>query len=76
MGYQIYFYLDKGVERVTFTNLLQNIPIHSLIFFRLMLLKGLILTIASRNVCNTGAVGGVCFKRRKALEGLFKIGYD
>ena len=39
-----------------------------------MLLKGLILSIASRNVCNTGAVGGVCFKKRKALEGLLKIG--
>ena len=32
--------------------------------------------ITHRNVCVTGAVGGICLKRQKALEGLLKISYD
>ena len=70
------FYRDKRVEEVGFTSLWQNIPIHSLIFLGSMFLKGLILTITRRNVCNTDAGGGVCLKRQKMLKGLLKIGYD
>ena len=49
------FYRDNEVERVAFTRVFQNIPIHALILSSSMLLKGLILTITSRNVCTTGA---------------------
>ena len=66
-GHQIDFYHDKGVERVAFTSLFKDIPIHSLI-----LLKGLISTITRRNVCNTGAVGGVCKSKAKSVGGAFK----
>ena len=52
----MYFYSDKGVEGVAFTSLFQNIPIHSLILFYVV--EGVILTIKSINVFNTGA-GGV-----------------
>ena len=66
----------KVLKGFAFASLFQNIPIHSLIFLSSMLLKGLISTITHRNVCNTGAVGGECLKRQKALEGLLKVGYD
>ena len=72
----MYFYSGKGVEGAAFTSLFQNIPIHSLILSSSMLLKGLISTITRRNVCNTGAIGGVCLNRQKALEGLLKIAID
>ena len=52
-GYQMYFCLDKGVEGVAFTRLFQYIPIHFLILSSCALLKGFILTIASRNFCST-----------------------
>ena len=56
-GVTIVFLRDKGVERVAFTSLFQHIPIHSLMLTSSMLLKGLILTTTSKNVCITAVVG-------------------
>ena len=70
------FFSDKEVEGGAFTSLFQNIRIHYLLLSSSTLLKGLILSMTSRNGCTTGAGGGVCFKRQKALQGFLKIGYD
>ena len=60
MGHQTYFYHDRGVERVAFIGLFEKFCTHSLILTSSMLLKGLISTIKSRKVCNSGAGGGLC----------------
>ena len=67
---------DKGVEGAAFMNWFLNFPIYTLILPSVTLLKGLISTIKSMNVLNTGAVGGLLLKRQKALEGLLEIVYE
>ena len=66
-GYQMYFYRDEGVEGVAFMTWFKTFPTHSLILTISMLLKRLISTIKSRNVCNVGVGGRVYTKKTKSV---------
>ena len=72
----MYFYRDQGVEGVNIYMFVLQYSLHSLISSSSMLLKGLFLSITSRNFCNTGAGGVFAKKGKKPSKGLLKISYE
>ena len=70
------FHCDKGVEGVALMSEFQNFPINSMTLPSFMLLKGFVSMFERANVSMTGADGGLCLKRRKKLDEIFKNVYD